>query len=137
MAVTWTSDRSAFPGLARTASTSTLCSIRSRANSNFLKTGALGSWSAARRRMIPLIVGPPLRPFPHPEDPVMDDFQVFLLVEDRKRLVTGSIVEDPSLSQGPAASRPELLALVPRLEEDDRVGFGDREELVVHLGLLD
>jgi len=51
--------------------------------------------------------------------------------------MTGPEIENSSLAQAPAAARPELLALVPGLEEHDGVRLRNREDFVVHLRLLD
>ena len=78
----------------------------------------------------------PVRPLPrHPSCGVGQDLERDGLLVDRVGLVAGAVVEDLALAEVPDHPAPEPLAARPALLEDDLVGVGDVERLVVHLGL--
>src|SRR5882762_8648682 len=68
---------------------------------------------------------------------IFNDFQGEFLLVDGVGFVAGAEIEDLALADFPEAGGAEMLALVPAFFEDDGVGLGDVEGLVVHFGLGD
>src|SRR5262249_16596721 len=69
-----------------------------------------------------------------PADGILQDLEHLRLLEDRIGLVAGTEVKDTPRAKFPHAPGPEPLAGVPGLLENNFVGRGDVERLVVHLG---